>query len=304
MSQSRAHHWCFTLNHPTEDEYDAICQLFDANACTYLVVGRETGDSGTPHLQGYISFGTRRRLSQVKASLGRRVHAEPTRGTPKQASDYCKKEGDFREWGTLPCGQGKRTDIDRYKSWVLEYYADNHRRPTEREIALEHTSLWMRYSDRLLSLRDMLLPPPSLVDGQLNGWQDELYQEIDDGMYSDRTIKFIVDHDGGKGKSWFCRYVLSKKPHQTQLLSIGKRDDLAHAINESCSIFLFNIPRGQMEYLRYEVLEQMKDRTIFSPKYQSTTKILEKTPFIAVFSNERPDMEKMTEDRYDITILE
>lgn len=299
---SRAHHWCFTLNNPTEDEQRRIRELFSpGTGVQYLVVGQERGDSGTPHLQGFVSFGTRRRLQQVRAALGNRIHAEAARGTPQQASEYCKKEGDFAEWGTLPPGQGKRTDLDRYKSWVLEYFDDNGRRPTEREIAIEHSALWVRYPERILSLRDMLLPAPTLVDGELKPWQEELYQEIDDGTFDDRTIRFIVDQDGGKGKSWFCRYVLSKLPEESQLLSIGKRDDLAHAVDASKSIFLFNVPRNQMEFLRYEVLEQMKDRTIFSPKYNSQTKILEKVPFVAVFSNEQPDYDKMTEDRYHVT---
>lgn len=298
-----AKHWVFTLNNYTEDEYTSIRELFNSDLVEYIVVGRETGDSGTPHLQGYVCFRTRKRLSQVKNAVGQRVHAEKARGTPTQASDYCKKDGQYEESGALPNGPGHRTDIDAYKSWVLQYYADNGRRPTERDIALEHSSLWLRYSSRLMSLRDMLCPSPRLVDGTLNPWQDEVYQEIDDGTYHDREIMFVVDTDGGKGKSWFCRYVMTKKPNHCQLLSIGKRDDLAHAIDESKSIFLFNVPRGQMEYLRYEVLEQLKDQTVFSPKYLSTMKILEKTPFVAVFSNEHPDMDKMTEDRYNIKLI-
>lgn len=299
---SRAKHWVFVLNNYTQDELTKIREVAtNGQGIEYLVFGREVGSSGTPHLQGYVCFSSRLRLAQVKAALGtERCWLEVARGSPSQAASYSKKDGDFEEWGTLPAGQGKRTDLDRFKDWVLEFYADNLRRPTEREIALGHSALWLRYSERLMSLRDMLCPAPQLVSGELSEWQNELYQEIDDGMFDDRKINFVVDRDGGKGKSWFCRYVKSEKPHITQLLSIGRRDDLAHAIDPSCSIFLFNIPRGQMEFLRYEVLEQLKDRTVFSPKYHSTTKILEKVPYIAVFCNEHPDMERMTNDRYNI----
>lgn len=301
---SRAKNWCFTINNYGPDDIERLTTLATQPHISYFIYGRETGDSGTPHLQGYVHYGTRQRFTQVKAEIGNNAHLERSRGSPTQASDYCKKEGDFTEFGSLPdVTQGKRTDIDRYKDWLHEFHADNGRRPTEREIAVEHTTLWLRYSARLLSLRDMLLPAPTLVNGELKPWQDELYQELDEGSFDDRSITFCVDLDGGKGKSWFCRYCYTKLGQRCQILSIGKRDDLAHAIDPNADIFLFNIPRGQMEYLQYGILESLKDRMVFSPKYESTTKILSKTPMVVVFSNEHPDMNKMTEDRYNIISL-
>lgn len=84
------------------------------------------------------------------------------------------------------------------------------------------------------------------------------------------------------------------------MLSIGKNADLAHAIDESKRVFVFDIPRGSMEYLQYGILEQLKNRMVFSAKYNSTTKILHQKPHVIVFCNEDPDMDKMTNDRYNI----
>ena len=88
-----------------------------------------------------------------------------------------------------------------------------------------------------------------------------------------------------------------------QILSIGKRDDLAHAIKIDTKVFLLDIPRDSMQYLQYSVLEMMKNRIVFSPKYSSQTKILHSTPHIVIFSNEEPNMAAMTEDRYNIITL-
>nr|AUF34970.1 putative replication-associated protein [uncultured virus] len=93
--------------------------------------------------------------------------------------------------------------------------------------------------------------------------------------------------------------MLTQFPDKVQILSGGKRDDIAHAIDPSKQIFLFNVPRGGMEYLQYTILEQIKDRMVFSPKYNSQTKILRNRAHVVVFSNEMPDIEKMTHDRYD-----
>lgn len=82
------------------------------------------------------------------------------------------------------------------------------------------------------------------------------------------------------------------------MLSSGKRDDVAHAIDETKDVFLFNIPRGGMEYLNYTVLEQIKDKMVFSPKYNSRTKIFRQNTHVIVFCNEEPNMAKMTRDRF------
>jgi len=42
---------------------------------------------------------------------------------------------------------------------------------------------------------------------------------------------------------------------------------------------------------------------IFSPKYASTVKILQKLPHVLVFCNEDVDHSKMSADRFDVTIL-
>ena len=102
MSKHRG--WVFTLNNYTQDEYDALSRLEPE----YIVYGKEVGESGTPHLQGFLHFANPRIMPK---KLIPRAHWEPLRGTPKQASDYCKKDGDFYEHGTLP-NQGKRNDLD------------------------------------------------------------------------------------------------------------------------------------------------------------------------------------------------
>lgn len=70
-----------------------------------MVIGKEVGAEGVPHLQGYVCFKTKLRFNVVKKMLPR-AHLEVMRGTPQQASDYCKKDGDFAERGTVPKHKG------------------------------------------------------------------------------------------------------------------------------------------------------------------------------------------------------
>lgn len=89
-------HWVWTFNNPPRGSIS-----YDENTMDYLVAGKEIGPKGTPHLQGYTCFKLRQRLSAVKKVLPK-AHWEVKEGTPKQASDYCKKDGKWKEFGILP----------------------------------------------------------------------------------------------------------------------------------------------------------------------------------------------------------
>jgi len=106
-----AKNWCFTLNNYTETEYNKIKEFGSSQTVTYLIVGKEKGESNTLHLQGYVSLATRKRRHQVKQLLGERCHLEKAKGSPEQNRTYCSKDGDYIECGTLPARQGTRSDL-------------------------------------------------------------------------------------------------------------------------------------------------------------------------------------------------
>lgn len=298
---SRAKRWVFTLNNPTDDEEQSIIEAAEKDNVEYLVFGRETGDSGTPHLQGYVIFSAAVRLCTVKNRLGsQRFHLEVSRGTPQEASAYCKKDDDYEEFGDCPeVSQGRRTDLDVFFAWADEFIGDESRPPTFREACRAHPSIMARYPNILGIVNERFQPPP-LVSGNLRPWQQSMVDRLEEDA-DDRVVDFVVDPDGGKGKSWLVRYLVDRVG--VQFLSIGKRDDLAHAVQTDTRIFLIDVPRGQMQFLQYSVLEMLKNCLVFSPKYQSSMKRLLKTPHVVVFSNEEPEYDKMTEDRFNVIAI-
>lgn len=112
--------WVFTINNYTDDEIKYVQLLSRVHPVTRMVVGKELGEGGTPHLQGAVTLKSSIRMSALKEDLGGRAHLEPMRALGgDKAFDYCRKEGnvivdiDNRV-------QGKRTDIDAACKALLE----------------------------------------------------------------------------------------------------------------------------------------------------------------------------------------
>lgn len=111
MSRSRS--WCFTLNNYTEEDVTALRVFYQAGSVRYLIIGREVGQEGTPHLQGYIVLHNARTLRGLKTILGDRYHLESSKGNSDQNYEYCSKDGDFEEHGERPVSKKKQGELER-----------------------------------------------------------------------------------------------------------------------------------------------------------------------------------------------
>ena len=110
MSNKRYRNFTFTHNNYTDTS------LEDEISCKYIVYGREVGESGTPHLQGFLSFSCGRSLSAAIKSLPG-CHVEVARNV-HAAIEYCKKDGDFTERGVAPMtfsGAAKKGIAERWE---------------------------------------------------------------------------------------------------------------------------------------------------------------------------------------------
>lgn len=135
MTDIRNRNWCFTVNNYDDDDELTIYGLIEH--CRYIIVGRETAPTtGTPHYQGFISFNCQRTFSAVQRLLPEGAHIEPKvrTSTFKQASDYCRKSGDFFEYGELPMDQDRKGDAGKLSAeerWALAKSGDFESLPPE-----------------------------------------------------------------------------------------------------------------------------------------------------------------------------
>ncbi len=138
----RARAYCFTWNRPPGDCAEIIKCWFEAGDCSYCCYQFEVGESGTPHLQGYIECTNPRTLGGLKAALKvPTLHLEQRRGTQAQAIAYCCKTGGelYTEHGTPRPGQGRRLDLETVKEDIKsgEY--------NELELVERHFGAYARY---------------------------------------------------------------------------------------------------------------------------------------------------------------
>jgi hypothetical protein len=83
---SPSKHWCFTLNNYNKED---IIEISSNSSIKRYVFQEETGENGTPHLQGYIEFIKKvRPISVIKYTT---IHWEKCRNI-KASIAYCSKE--------------------------------------------------------------------------------------------------------------------------------------------------------------------------------------------------------------------
>lgn len=84
--------WIFVWNNYPSD-YKTYLALLAPNIHG-MIYGREVGESGTPHLQGYLEFREKMRPSETKG-LPKQMHWEPAKKSRLENIIYCSKDGDW-----------------------------------------------------------------------------------------------------------------------------------------------------------------------------------------------------------------
>lgn len=116
VKKTRLRNFCFTLNNYKPDQIESLKKY---EHFKYLIFGKEIGESGTPHLQGYAELKKQTSFNVVRKYMFN-AHIEARHGTPQQASDYCQKEDKEPYIDGIMSNPGKRTDIEDIKTMANE----------------------------------------------------------------------------------------------------------------------------------------------------------------------------------------
>jgi hypothetical protein len=222
------------------------------------------------------------------------------KGSRTEFFAYTKKEGEFTDYGMPDHGtQGERNDFGELIESVEEGVNFS-------DLMLKHPKIVARhmpYTKLLVSNRKdklALEKSKSKYDKPLKEWQSAV-KLIIEGEVCDRSVYWMYDESGGAGKSFMSGYLQTH--HNAFIISGGKVADIAHAYDEQ-PVVVFDLPRTLADHCDhiYSVIESLKNGCIFSGKYESRTKTFE-TPHVIVFANFKPDLTKLSEDRWKVSSI-
>jgi len=249
---SMAKRWCFTWNNYPENWVALIVPKFLGSGCKFICKP-EVGESGTPHIQGYVEAPERIRPMGF-FDLCKEIHWEGAKGTRKQNRIYCFKE--------------RSADMQ--------------------------TNIQIPYENPVIT------PKP--------GWQMCLAAKL--AIRADnRTIMWYWSMEGGCGKSTMTRWILDQED-LCAIMASGKACDMKQAIvseiaaEREVRVCIMDVPRSSHKYISYTGLEELKNGTFYSSKYEGG-QVKMPYPHVLVFANYPPDMENvdLSVDRLDVVYV-
>lgn len=300
--------WCFTFN-GSEEEVNANYTVLECpDALHYLVVGRERGDeSGRLHLQGFFISKQPVRVAAVKkwGGMWSKVHLDKRYkdSTNEEAAAYCKKDGDFKEFGVMQT-QGKRNDLDAVKQSIKEGATFSELC----DVHFDECAKYGRFFKELIIQREqekhLTVLQERLRSSVLRPWQQELANVVSDSP-DPRKVNWLWSVQGNVGKSYMADYLAAF--HDALILTPGKKQDLTYIWTQNPKpICIFDLSRtvapdpelrhGPLDVI-YSLMEDLKNGRMTSTKYESKS-VFFAVPHVIVFANFEPDRSKMSEDRW------
>lgn len=300
--------YVFTLNNYSEAQEQEYRSCVGRFGIKYILFGKEVGEQGTPHLQGYLQV-NHDKTSRLNAGLPCKKHVRAL-GNYQQNYDYCTKQENFFEAGeadkTLEGKkQGKRNDLEEIQKEIKEGKSMEEICETHFETVAKYPRFIKEQVEHrnTKKARDSLRS--ELEELPLYTWQTELLAVVDAEPHP-RQIHWIWETTGNVGKSTFANYLAVMK--NACVLDAGKKADLAYIFAQNpTKVVVIDLPRtmdcecGKMDHL-YNIAEQMKNCRLTTTKYDSKT-IYFPCPHVIFFANFPPKMDKWSEDRYNITRL-
>lgn len=292
-----AKNWVFTLNNYNQEMEDKLKSLYDKKVVKYLVYGREVAPTtNTPHLQGFIQFISKIRLNSIKKQVDiKEIYLDKCKNV-KASISYCKKDGQVVEYGTMTI-QGQRFDIENVYLMIKEG-------KTDLEIQEQYPKEYAKYYQAIKKMRNNIINDNALKnleqdysDVNLRRWQIESIQVLD--AQDDRKILWILDEEGGQGKTWLAKYLIVKR--KAYYCNGGKVSDILFGY-ENQEYVVFDYTRDKEDYVNYSVIEMFKNGLAFSSKYESCMRIFKYCKVI-IFSNFWPDQNKLSYDRWNVVNL-
>lgn len=301
----------YTFTSFTTDNESLIEPIFSDDMQFICYQHEQCPDTNRKHIQGYIQFKSRTRLTNIKKRGGiwATAHIERAKGTTQENIKYCSKRtsaiaGTFKEFGHATMA-GTSTQLSEAINKLSENATLEEIRQQFPEIYIRHYKALERYiedreSFNIQSWKTIL--PIQLFEWQLRVMEIlETQQPLEDPH--DRRINWIFDPIGKNGKSALIKYIIKTLgPKKANLIASTAMERVIYAMkqNNNCKVVLIDLPRDYpMDKFNYASLEIIKDGMGFNTLYHPG-QVFWQVPHVIVFSNVWPNEQKLTHDRWNI----
>ncbi|MEO5351244.1 MAG: hypothetical protein H7836_16605 [Magnetococcus sp. YQC-3] len=262
---------------------------------TYLVIGEHIGSkSHIRHIHALIEFANSISFNTIKSAVPR-ARIERRRGTALQAREYINKDKKILFEDGEPSQQGGRFAA------IVDMLSE---KKEMKEIVKKFPEEYIKFHSGIEAAA-RILTETSLEDldeykGPLifKDWQQRIIDVVE-SKPDPRKVFWVTDKLGNTGKTWLGLYL--KLKYKAAYFNNSKTADIAYAYNGERTV-VFDLARSNEEMVNYQIIEQIKNGILFSPKYQSATKVFNH-PHVIIFSNFPPDRSKMSDDRWVIINL-
>lgn len=113
MTDAPACQYTYTINNYTTKDH------IPDEDCKYRIQGYEIGESGTPHIQGYVCLKKKIRWARFQKIYPTITWFEKSKGTPYSNYEYCSKDKAFDELGLRPTAPKQQKNKDTTFSEAL-----------------------------------------------------------------------------------------------------------------------------------------------------------------------------------------
>ena len=251
----------FTINNYTEQDINNIDNFYNA-FCNYAIYGFEQGEQGTKHIQGYIQMKKQKRFLSIVKFFNNKAHIEKANGTPEQNKAYCSKEGNYKEFGTIiNKGSNKliiedlREQIKKCNSWAEVLNIPG---------CEKHLKFCQEFFNNLDRRDKELYKNVILKDWQI------LINDYLNKPGDNRSILFVIDEKGGKGKTFLSNYLFNT------------RDDIFYSTNGKTTDIVYNYSKSIKRNILIDITRKISLDKI---NFDAIETIINPIFFISVFKN-------------------
>lgn len=123
----------------------------------------------------------------------------------------------------------------------------------------------------------------------------------------DRKVYWFYDLNGNTGKTSLAKSLCIRYPNKVLYMG-GKAADCKYGITSflesgnDLKMVIFDYVRTSEGFVSYEAIESIKNGIFFNTKYESKMIVFD-CPHVVIFSNFRPETEKLSADRWEIINL-